>query len=91
MGKARHVHINDFQLNHFAVKKAMDYVEPFFLRNLVNAQDLMESEVGLPKVLAMLEDSVLAEKVKKSIDNMSGSQRRWEKLSSEVRRGGMCR
>lgn len=45
----------------------------------------MESDKGLPKVLAMLEDDGLKRKVEAAIDMTSGSERRWDKLTSLVK------
>ncbi|GAU90932.1 hypothetical protein RvY_03283 [Ramazzottius varieornatus] len=82
VGKARRVQIQDSE--HAAVAKALNLVRAYFLRHLVREQKIMESKKGLPKLLSMLEDETLIAKVKKTIDNTHGSEKRWNSLVEEV-------
>jgi hypothetical protein len=83
-GKARRVQLSNFDVEYQAVAKSLQLVRAYFFKRLVKEQKLMESENGLAKVLAMLEDTTLIEKVQSSIGLISGSEARWDKLTEQV-------
>ncbi|OQV17238.1 DNA primase small subunit [Hypsibius exemplaris] len=83
-GKERRAVLSNFDLEYQAVSKSLHLVRNHFLKNLVRDQGLMESEKGLAKVLAMLEDQELIAKVRAAIEPISGSERRWDKLTDMV-------
>ena len=85
-GKARRAVVGTFDLEHQSVKKSLHLVREYFRSNLIRDQGLMESEKGLPVLLKMLEDPDLISSVQEAIDTVSGSERRWEKLTSIVSR-----
>ena len=78
--------VGTFDLEHQSVKKSLHLVREYFRSNLIRDQGLMESEKGLPVLLKMLEDPDLISSVQEAIDTVSGSERRWEKLTSIVSR-----